>query len=90
MKSVSDEWRSQPTRKRKKYETQAKKEKERYQRDTVLFTREFERMFGKDGSYDDRAAELQEQEDEDDYDEEQDEEEGEIETVNLMEEQSDF
>lgn len=48
MKYVSDDWRSLPARRRKKYEVEAKQEKERYSRDTVLFTREFKRMFGSD------------------------------------------
>ena len=79
MKSVSDDWRSLPARRRKKYEAEAKREKERYARDTVLFTREFKRMFG-DATAEQGANCKQTQEDQSpDCDEEamEDDEEGE-------------
>ena len=48
MKSVSDDWRSLPAKQKKKYEDEARRETLRYARDTILFKREFKKMFGEE------------------------------------------
>ena len=45
MKKISDAWRSLPKRQRDKYEILASKEKERYLKDTIIFHKEFKRLF---------------------------------------------
>ena len=48
MKTVSDDWRSLPANRRKKYEDEGRREKLRYAKDSILFNREFKKMFGQE------------------------------------------